>query len=195
MFSFQGTPPRFHRAAACSVVQGQLPSRLGHRPPHAGHACRDVEHVRGLSGRSLLLGCISITHFQLLVQWFSKKVSPDALQGISGAFFRFYCKTIAPVSKSRCRGSKTSLRQYKCHTTGCKKCQAFSTPSVARTTNTSRYQLCHFVDQYHLCRPRHKHIRIPVISLYHSVLLSYPAQQHINALVMSPCRDQLRHCV
>ena len=73
MFGFQGAPPRFHRAAACSVVQGQLPSRLGHSPPHAGHACRDVEHVRGLSGRPLLLGCISITHFRLIVQWFFKK--------------------------------------------------------------------------------------------------------------------------
>lgn len=184
MFSFQGAPPRFHRAVACSVVQGQLPSHLGHRPPHAGHACRDVEHVRGLSGRSLLLGCISITHFRSLVQWFSKKVSLHALRDISGAFFIFCSKIIATVSKSRCGGSKTSFQQCKCHTTGCKKCQAFSTPSVARTTNTSRYQLCHFVDQYHLCRPRHKHIRILVISLYHSVLLSYPAQQHINILVM-----------
>ena len=32
MFSFQGAPPRFHRVVACSAVQGQLPSRLGHRP-------------------------------------------------------------------------------------------------------------------------------------------------------------------
>lgn len=153
-----------------------------------GRARRDVEHVRGIPGRSLLLGCISITHSRSLVQWFFKKVSPDALQGISGAFFRFCCKTITHVSKSRCRGSKTSLRQYKCHTTGCKKCQAFSTPSVARTTNTSRYQLCHFVDQYHLCRPCYKHIRILVIYSYHFVLLSYPMLQRINILVMLHCR-------
>ena len=98
------------------------------------------------------------------------------------------------AAKGRRRGSKTYLQQYMRNTTGRKKCQVLSTPSVARTTNTSRYQSCHFIDQFHLCRSRHKHIRILVISLYHSVLLSYPAQQHINTLVLYPCRDQLRHC-
>lgn len=36
MFNFQGTSPHFHRGAVCSAVQGQLASRLGHRPHTQG---------------------------------------------------------------------------------------------------------------------------------------------------------------
>ena len=86
-------------------------------PPHAGHACQDVEHVRGLPGRSLLPGRIIISHFQGIVQCLPKKVSPDALQGISRPFFLFSSKKSTLEAKTRYRGSKTHLRPHKFHIT------------------------------------------------------------------------------
>ena len=72
MFSFQGASPRFHRAAAYSAVQVSF--RVASvTAPHAGHACQDVVHVRGLPGRSLLLGGTIISHFQWIVQCLFEK--------------------------------------------------------------------------------------------------------------------------
>ena len=116
LFRFQGAPPRFHRAAACSAVQGQLPSRLGHRPSRRARLSR----CRARPGLARPLSPPwAHNHITLSMNCpvYFEKVSPDALQGISGPFFLFSSQRATLEAKIRYRGSKTHLRPHKFHIT------------------------------------------------------------------------------
>ena len=103
LFRFQGAPPHFHRAAACSAVQGQLPSRLGHRPSRRAHLSRCRARPGLARPLSPPWAHNHITLFMNCPVYFEKSFTRRAARHLWTIFLIFFAKSYV--------GSKNSLQK------------------------------------------------------------------------------------